>query len=90
MLVALAGAGVVWIVRFVLGSVAPAEIGWVFVLGLITAVRVLVLIALASLIWVPIGVWIGLRPQRRRTGPSRSCSSSPPFRPICSSRSRWC
>ena len=34
-----------------------------FVLGLITAMRVLVLIALASLIWVPIGVWIGLRPR---------------------------
>ena len=39
------------------------EIGWVFVLGMITAVRVLVLIALASLIWVPIGVAIGLRPR---------------------------
>ena len=31
--------------------------------ALITAARVLVLIALASLIWVPIGVWIGLRPR---------------------------
>jgi NitT/TauT family transport system permease protein len=31
-------------------------------LGVITLVRVLVLIAIASLIWVPIGVWIGLRP----------------------------
>ena len=30
---------------------------------MITAVRVLVLIAVASLIWVPIGVGIGLRPQ---------------------------
>lgn len=30
--------------------------------GLATLVRVLVLIAVASLIWVPIGVWIGLRP----------------------------
>ncbi len=30
--------------------------------GLVTLVRVVVLIALASLIWVPIGVWIGLRP----------------------------
>ena len=28
----------------------------------VTLLRVLVLIALASLIWVPIGVWIGLRP----------------------------
>ena len=31
--------------------------------GLLTLTRVLVLIALASLIWVPIGVWIGLRPR---------------------------
>ena len=30
--------------------------------GLATLVRVVVLIALTSLIWVPIGVWIGLRP----------------------------
>ena len=30
--------------------------------GLVTLVRVIVLIAVASLIWVPIGVWIGLRP----------------------------
>jgi NitT/TauT family transport system permease protein len=35
----------------------------VFLLGLITAARVLILIALASLIWVPIGVGIGLRPR---------------------------
>jgi len=31
--------------------------------GLITLARVVVLIALASLIWVPVGVWIGLRPK---------------------------
>ncbi len=61
-LLALAGAGLLWLGLFVWAHVAPAEIGWVFVLGLITAVRVLVLIVLASLIWVPIGVWIGLRP----------------------------
>ncbi|NTG89274.1 ABC transporter permease subunit [Agrobacterium rhizogenes] len=30
--------------------------------GLVTLLRVLVLIAVASVIWVPIGVWIGLRP----------------------------
>jgi NitT/TauT family transport system permease protein len=33
-----------------------------FGLGALTLVRVLVLIAIASVIWVPIGVWIGLRP----------------------------
>ena len=31
--------------------------------GLLTMLRVIILIALASLIWVPIGVWIGLRPK---------------------------
>ncbi|HEY9213328.1 MAG TPA: ABC transporter permease subunit [Ancylobacter sp.] len=31
--------------------------------GFITLARVIVLIALASLIWVPVGVWIGLRPK---------------------------
>jgi NitT/TauT family transport system permease protein len=30
--------------------------------GLATLLRVVILIAVASLIWVPIGVWIGLRP----------------------------
>jgi NitT/TauT family transport system permease protein len=31
--------------------------------GFVTLLRVIVLIALASVIWVPIGVWIGLRPR---------------------------
>jgi NitT/TauT family transport system permease protein len=31
--------------------------------GLATLLRVVVLIALATLIWVPVGVWIGLRPK---------------------------
>lgn len=31
-------------------------------LGLITTLRVFILIVISSLIWVPIGVWIGLRP----------------------------
>jgi NitT/TauT family transport system permease protein len=33
-----------------------------FGLGFITLIRVMVLIAIASLFWVPISVWIGLRP----------------------------
>jgi NitT/TauT family transport system permease protein len=32
-------------------------------LGFLTLTRVVVLIALASLVWTPIGVWIGLRPK---------------------------
>jgi NitT/TauT family transport system permease protein len=53
---------IVFLARFVLREADYAEIGHVFLLGLITGTRVVVLLALASLIWVPIGVWIGLRP----------------------------
>jgi NitT/TauT family transport system permease protein len=55
-------AAIVWMVHFILETVSGVEIGWTFVLGAITATRVLILIAVASVIWVPIGVWIGLRP----------------------------
>ncbi|HEU0218158.1 MAG TPA: ABC transporter permease subunit [Stellaceae bacterium] len=61
LLVATLGA-IAWMVGFILDTVHPREIGWTFVLGAITGLRVLVLIAVASVIWVPIGVWIGLRP----------------------------
>ena len=49
--------------RFVLGEVRPAEIGQVVLYGFITLARVAVLIALASLVWVPIGVAVGMRPR---------------------------
>jgi NitT/TauT family transport system permease protein len=62
-LLALAAAALVWLVFFIHEHVGAEEIGRVFLLGLATAVRVLVLIALASVIWVPIGVAIGLHSQ---------------------------
>ncbi len=61
-LLGLAAAAAVWIVAFICQTVDLAEIGWVLLLGLATASRVLILIGLASVIWVPIGVAIGLRP----------------------------
>ena len=48
---------------FINGTIKLAEVGQVLLMGLATTVRVLVLILLASLIWVPIGVWIGTRPR---------------------------
>jgi len=51
---------------FVLAGVSPSEVATAMLLGLATMVRVFVLIALASVIWVPIGVWIGLRPEAAR------------------------
>jgi NitT/TauT family transport system permease protein len=62
-LLGLAAAAALWIVAFIRETVDFAEIGWVFVLGLATAARVLILIGIASLVWVPIGVGIGLRPR---------------------------
>jgi NitT/TauT family transport system permease protein len=54
---------VVWkVVTYVMTGVSWGEVGHVFVLGLITLLRVAVLIAIASVIWVPVGVLIGLRP----------------------------
>ncbi len=60
---ALAAGAAVWLVAFIRESVDPGEIGWVFLLGMATATRVLILIGIATVIWVPIGVWIGLRPK---------------------------
>ena len=51
------------IVAFVMRSLNWSDALAVLGLACLTMIRVLVLIALASLIWVPIGVWIGLRPK---------------------------
>ena len=49
--------------EFVHADVGWAEARHVFVLGLYTLARVLVLTALAALVWVPVGVWIGMNPR---------------------------
>lgn len=51
------------IVRFLHHSIGLADIREVVFLGLITGARVLILIFICSLIWVPVGVWIGFRPR---------------------------
>jgi len=53
--------------EFVKTEVGMDEVIHVFLLSLATATRVIVLIAIASVIWVPIGVWIGLRPRVAQT-----------------------
>jgi NitT/TauT family transport system permease protein len=63
-LVAAALLSAAWLV---IGYVA-SHLAWqdalaAFGLACLTMLRVLVLIAIASVIWVPIGVWIGLRPR---------------------------
>ena len=46
---------------FLYRNVSFSAVREVFVLGLITATRVFVSIIFCSLLWVPIGIWIGLR-----------------------------
>ncbi|WP_321820536.1 MULTISPECIES: ABC transporter permease subunit [unclassified Burkholderia] len=63
-LLLLGTAYIVWrVVTFVSTGVTMGEVGHVVALGLITLLRVVVLISIASVIWVPIGVWVGLRPK---------------------------
>jgi len=50
------------VVAYVRTGVSLDEVGHVFLMGLLTLLRVIVLIAIASVIWVPLGVLIGLRP----------------------------
>lgn len=49
--------------RYVFATLRLSDAVAVFGLACITMLRVVVLIALASLVWVPIGVWIGLNPK---------------------------
>jgi len=49
--------------HFISTEVGWAEVGHVLVLGIYTMVRVIVLLVLAALIWVPVGVWIGMHPR---------------------------
>ena len=86
--VALVGAWSLWLVaRFVATSATWHEVAQVAVLSLYTMVRVFLMIILATAIWVPVGVWIGLRPgiasivqpfaQFLAAFRSTSCSRSP-------------
>jgi NitT/TauT family transport system permease protein len=47
-------------------SIGWSDLGDAVGLGFITLLRVSVMIVLATLVWVPIGVWIGLRPNLAR------------------------
>lgn len=51
----------VWLLlHFILAHLTSHELFHVFFLGCITALRIITIISLASIIWIPIGVYIGL------------------------------
>ena len=56
-------AGILQLSRFIGSTLGWEDVASTFGLSLITLVRVSVLIVLASVVWVPIGVWIGLNPR---------------------------
>jgi len=60
---ALAVAALWQIVGFAVGGITLADVGTTILLGFATLARVIVLIAVATVIWVPIGVWVGVRPR---------------------------
>ncbi|MGF6258691.1 ABC transporter permease [Ensifer sp. LBL] len=63
-IVALVAAYAFWLVaRFIATELAFADVVAVAGLGLLTMLRVIVLMVFATLVWVPIGIWIGLRPR---------------------------
>jgi NitT/TauT family transport system permease protein len=49
--------------RFVVEGITLSDVFTTLLLGFATLIRVIVLIAIASIIWVPIGVWVGTRPR---------------------------
>ncbi|HZU64167.1 MAG TPA: ABC transporter permease subunit [Novosphingobium sp.] len=52
-----------WSAHYVLGTLSLGDVGQALGLAVLTLIRVVVLIVLASFIWVPLGVTIGLRPK---------------------------
>jgi len=50
-------------VQFVFAEITLTEVRHVALLGFLTFLRVGILIGIASLIWVPIGIYVGMRPR---------------------------
>jgi NitT/TauT family transport system permease protein len=48
------------------GTVTPAILGHIVWLGLLTLLRVIAMTIFATLIWTPVGVWIGFQPRVAR------------------------
>jgi NitT/TauT family transport system permease protein len=61
--IALTAVAVWQVVSFVIEGISMSDVATVLLLGLATLSRIIVLIALASAVWVPIGVWVGTRRQ---------------------------
>ena len=59
-------AALYYIVSYVAATLTFGDLGQTVLLGIYTMIRVIVLMLLATIVWVPIGVWLGLRPKWAR------------------------
>lgn len=50
------------LIQFIIHEATWTELLLVFALGMITGIKIFMMIALCSLVWIPVGVWVGLRP----------------------------
>jgi NitT/TauT family transport system permease protein len=67
MIVTVAAAFAAWkIFWFIAGSLHWQDFFTAVLMGAYTLIRVIVLMVIAAAIWVPIGVWVGLRPKATR------------------------
>lgn len=56
-----------WLLLHFIFQYISLKAAWhIVILGAVTGLRVFILIIISSLVWVPIGVWIGLRPKVAR------------------------
>jgi NitT/TauT family transport system permease protein len=65
-LIAIVAAALWRVIAVIIVNTSLDEALQVCLLAVFTMLRVFVLIALASILWVPIGIWVGMRPQATR------------------------
>ena len=72
------------VIIYIAAELSWADVAETILLGCVTLLRVAVLMALSSLIWVPIGVWLGLRPAwARRVQPIAQFLAAFPANLLC-------
>ncbi|MGD9622580.1 MAG: ABC transporter permease [Mycolicibacterium sp.] len=60
------GYGAFRVIEYIHQGLGFGEVGHALILGLATFARVLTVLVFATLIWVPVGVWIGMNPRVSR------------------------
>ncbi|MBN1684570.1 MAG: ABC transporter permease subunit [Gammaproteobacteria bacterium] len=55
--------GFILLMHFIYQTTSLTEILHVFTLGFYTTLRIMAVVIVCSVIWVPIGIWVGLRPR---------------------------